>query len=242
MAAAGFCISHCNFFFLLLEVQTALRLKRLHLLSPGKKKRKKKKMELSVTAAMCISWRRGAAEHRGAAAVIRNTLLEAGADSSEQLFLPFTTFMGEFCLPEHFKWRKKYSWSPLVSSCFRSKVDLIVRFLWPGYQWTSQQRPYLMRRLTQRRWTDGSNQTDERFSGVINSTGAALDARPLRFWACVTVNYQTGKSRARGRSKHTSPSTYRTCVCSTYTATSGPLGREYINVKTFCLTQKLTHS
>lgn len=112
------------------------------------KRKKKKKMELSVTAAMCISWRRGAAEHRGAAAVIRNTLLEAGADSSEQLFLPFTTFMGEFCLPEHFKWRKKYSWSPLVFSCFRSKVDLIIRFLWPGYQWTSQQRPYLMRRLT----------------------------------------------------------------------------------------------
>lgn len=121
--------------------------------------------------------------------------------------------MGEFCLPEHFKWRKNYSWSPLVFSCFRSKVDLIIRFLWPGYQWTSQQRPYLMRRLTQRRWTDGSNQTDESFSGVINSTRAALDARPLRFWACVTVNYQTGKSRARGRSKHTSPSTYRTCVC-----------------------------
>lgn len=42
MAAAGFCISHCNFFFLLLEVQTALRLKKLHLLSRGEKKKEEK--------------------------------------------------------------------------------------------------------------------------------------------------------------------------------------------------------
>ena len=81
---------------------------------------------------------------------------------------------------------------------------------------------------------DGSNQTRESFSGVINSTGAALDVRPLT--VTVTQAQNLGEKQTyitkHIRTEH---------VCAARTRQRLVLWDGYIKVKTLCLTQKLTH-
>lgn len=60
-------------------------------------------------------------------AVIRNTLLEAGGDSSKQLFFPFT-FMGNFVYWNISNSQKNYSLSLDESLHSPSQADLIICF------------------------------------------------------------------------------------------------------------------
>lgn len=89
--------------------------------------------------------------------------------------------------------------------------------------------------------TDGSNQTRESFSGVINSTGAALDVRPLTVTVTQAQNLKQAKVELGEKQTYITKHIRTEHVCAARTRQRLVLWDGYIKVKTSCLTQKLTH-